>query len=284
VKARKLEGLLAHFKGSGTSRFVMPLSNITSLAFDLVCAAATLDIDVRYFIVDDPPLPPEQRRSIFMPIAGNATLVGASYPAAAARLLGALIRGWPNGPRTMIAAPSPSHPTAIAGVARGYIEAMRQAQAAEGSLPRTVYVAAASGSTAAGLALGEALMRVAGAPLVEIAAVQVVPQPISLWLPWLVRWTAHYWKLGPLPRLETLAVIKDPRHTQYGRFDDRQEETCRRVADQFGISIDPIYGGKCWTILEERERARSSEWPALFWHCGYTRNWREYRIHPGTHV
>jgi 1-aminocyclopropane-1-carboxylate deaminase/D-cysteine desulfhydrase-like pyridoxal-dependent ACC family enzyme len=185
----------------------------------------------------------------------------------------------------MIAAPSPSHPTAIVGVARGYIEAMQQTAEAEGSLPRTVYIATASGSTAAGLALGEALMRGAGAPPVEIVAVQVVPELVSIWLQWLVRWTTRYWKLGPLPELKTISVIKDRRHTRYGQFDDTHEETCRRVHEQFGISIDPIYGGKSWPILEERERAspERKDRLALFWHCGYTQNWRDYRINPTIH-
>jgi 1-aminocyclopropane-1-carboxylate deaminase/D-cysteine desulfhydrase-like pyridoxal-dependent ACC family enzyme len=97
VKARKLEGLLAYLKASRTSCFIMPLGNITSLAFDLARAAETLAIDVRYFIVDNPPLPLAQRRSIFARIASNLKLVGPSYSAAATRLLGALIASWPTG-------------------------------------------------------------------------------------------------------------------------------------------------------------------------------------------
>lgn len=281
VKARKLEGLLAHLKNGRIPRFVMPLGNITSIAFDLSRTTEFLGIDARYLIVDDPPLAPDKRREIFKAIGERAQLVGPSYSAAAARLLGALIASWPAGTRTMIAAPSPSHPTAIAGVVRGYIEAMQQAADADGSFPRTVYIAAASGSAAAGLVLGEALMRAAGAPPVEIAAVQVVPEPVSLWLPWLVRWTSWYWKLGPLPDLKSISVIKNRRHTRYGRFDNTHEETCKRVHEQFGISIDPIYGGKCWTVLEERECAfrERKHRPALFWHCGYTPNWRDYRAH-----
>jgi 1-aminocyclopropane-1-carboxylate deaminase/D-cysteine desulfhydrase-like pyridoxal-dependent ACC family enzyme len=279
VKARKLEGLLAHLKERDTRIFVMPLGNITSLAFDLTRAASSLGIATKFFIADDPPLSLKQRQSIFAPIAGNVELIGTSYLGAAVRLIKTWIASLPTGARTMIALPSPSHPTAIAGVARGYIEAMRQSISENGSLPETVYIAAASGSAAAGLALGEVLMRAAGAPPVRIAAVQVVPQPLFLWLPWLVRWTAQYWNLEPLPDIKTLTVIKNSRDAQYGIFDDGHEETCRQVENEFGISIDPIYGGKSWSVMEacQRRFANVSDRPALFWHCGYTQNWQDYR-------
>jgi 1-aminocyclopropane-1-carboxylate deaminase/D-cysteine desulfhydrase-like pyridoxal-dependent ACC family enzyme len=286
VKARKLEGLLAHLKKRDARIFVMPLGNITSLAFDLTRAASSLGIATKFFIVDDPPLSLNQRQSIFAPITENVELIGTSYLGATARLLKTWIASLPTGARTMIALPSPSHPTAIAGVARGYIEAMRQSISENGSLPETVYVAAASGSTAAGLALGEVLMRAAGAPPVRIAAVQVVPQPLFLWLPWLVRWTAQYWNLEPLPEIKTLTVIKNSRDAQYGIFDDGHEETCRQVENEFGISIDPIYGGKSWSAMEACERgfAHASDRPVLFWHCGYTQNWQDYRTNAKIHV
>ena len=280
VKARKLEVLLAYLERKRIRRFIMPLGNITSLAFDLAREAQALGIDVQYFIIDDPPLPLEKRREIFAPLSGHVQLVGSSYAVAAAYLIGALMASRRTAVRTRIAVPSPSHPTAVAGVARGYIEAMQQAADAEGRLPRAVYIAAASGRTAAGLALGEALLRAAGAPPVEIIAVQVNPGPISLWIQWLVHWTTQYFNLGPLPGPKAISVIKDRRHSRYGRFDDTHEQTCRRVREQFGIFIDPIYGAKSWMIMEERERRHleRKDRPALFWHCGYTPNWQDYRV------
>jgi 1-aminocyclopropane-1-carboxylate deaminase/D-cysteine desulfhydrase-like pyridoxal-dependent ACC family enzyme len=281
VKARKLEVFLENLRSRRIPSLVMALGNLTSLAFDLAREAKSVGIDVRYLVVDDPPLPYEKRREIFAPILDRVQLLGPSYAAAFARLFEISIRSRRKGTRTMITLPSPAHPTAIAGVARGYIEAMQQAAEMEGSLPRGLYIAAASGSTAAGLALGEALMRAAGAPPVEIVAVRVGPQPLSLWIRWLIRWTARYWKLERLPDRIGISVIKDPRHLHYGRFDDAHEDTCRRVLEQFGLPIDPIYGGKSWAILEERERAFAGrgDRPALFWHCGYTPNWRDYRAH-----
>src|SRR5437868_4408524 len=54
VKARKLEGLLAHVKLRGYRRIIIPLGNITNLGFDLINAAQECGIGVTLLIVDDP--------------------------------------------------------------------------------------------------------------------------------------------------------------------------------------------------------------------------------------
>src|SRR6185295_9725876 len=147
---------------------------------------------------------------------------------------------------------------------------MEQLAAAGEPPPRAVYVAAAAGSSVAGFALGEALMRAAGAPPVRIIGVQVARPPISVWLPALVRWTARFWRLGALAPLHTLSVLRDPRHVDYGHFDEQHEDTCRRVHERFGLTLDPIYGGKSWTALEaEAQRPAPRDRPILFWHCGF---------------
>jgi D-cysteine desulfhydrase len=277
VKARKLEGFLAYLQQRGVERFIMPLGNITNLGPDLQRTAAQLGISTTLLIVDDPPLAMVQRNERFSPLAPHVRLIGPSYARAVARLLRERASARLRGERTMIALPSPAHPAAVAGTARGFIEAMAQVAGTGEPLPRAVYVAAASGASVAGFALAEALMRAAGAPPVEIVAVQVVPEPLRLWLPSLVRWTARFWRLGPLPRLN-VAVVRDPRHIRYGRFDRGHEETCLRVEERFGFAVDPIYGGKSWSALEAREQAGTGrERPPLFWHCGFTPNWQQHR-------
>jgi 1-aminocyclopropane-1-carboxylate deaminase/D-cysteine desulfhydrase-like pyridoxal-dependent ACC family enzyme len=155
---------------------------------------------------------------------------------------------------------------------------MEQLAAAGEPPPRAVYVAAAAGSSVAGFALGEALMRAAGAPAVRIVGVQVAPAPIAIWLSALVRWTARFFRLGPLPSLNTVSILRDPRHVDYGHFDALHEATCRRVHEQFGLTIDPIYGGKSWTALEASDRgAAPRDRPILFWHCGFTPGWEMHR-------
>jgi 1-aminocyclopropane-1-carboxylate deaminase/D-cysteine desulfhydrase-like pyridoxal-dependent ACC family enzyme len=278
VKARKLEGFLAYLHGRGVEELIMPLGNITNLGPDLLKAAAELHIATRLLIVDDPPMSPVRRAAVFAPLVSSVRLIGRSYASAGAHLLleGAAARL--RGRRAMIALPSPAHPAAVVGTARGYLELMEQLAAAGEPPPRAVYVAAAAGSSVAGFALGEALMRAAGAPAVRIVGVQVAPAPIAIWLSALVRWTARFFRLGPLPSLNTVSILRDPRHVDYGHFDALHEATCRRVHEQFGLTIDPIYGGKSWTALEASDRgAAPRDRPILFWHCGFTPGWEMHR-------
>ena len=60
----------------------------------------------------------------------------------------------------------------------------------------------------------------------------------------------------------------------FGRFTAQQAALCDRVGATHGIAIDPIFGGKTWSVLEARaaELARP-ERPLLYWHCGYTPEW-----------
>jgi 1-aminocyclopropane-1-carboxylate deaminase/D-cysteine desulfhydrase-like pyridoxal-dependent ACC family enzyme len=277
VKARKLEGLLGYMTHQGIKSLVMPLGNVTNLGHDLIRVAAGLEIGIKLLIVDDPPIPQEQREIIFRPVRENVRLLGKSYATAAALLAlekaGALI----TGNRRMIVLPSPAHPSAIAGAARGYVEAMRQAAQIYGSLPRSVYIAAAAGSTVAGFGLGEALMRAAGAPPVKIIAVKVVSEPLALWLPLFVSWTAKFAGLS-LAHKTAVLVVANPRNTIYGRFDQGHVETCARIEQYFGLKLDPIYGGKSWTVMEmlEGNSSSMSDRLPLFWHCGYTPNWQTY--------
>jgi 1-aminocyclopropane-1-carboxylate deaminase/D-cysteine desulfhydrase-like pyridoxal-dependent ACC family enzyme len=276
VKARKLEGFLAHAIERRVSEIVIPLGNVTNLGPDLARAAGMVGIKVKLLIVDDPPLPASQRNEVFASLRSSTTLLGKSYGYAGAHLVYRAARNCLSGTKSIVVAPSPAHPAAIIGAAKGYIEAMRQSLDVGGALPGVVYIASAAGCTAAGFALAEALLRRAGAPPVRIVAVQVTSLPLFVWLPWLVRWTAAKFDLG---RQDTkmMQVLKVPRHAKYGSFDDEHKQVCRRVLDQFGIQIDPIYGGKSWSVMEAEESRvdrETSMGPPLFWHCGYTENWK----------
>lgn len=275
VKARKLEGLLSHMRANGLSTLRMPLGNITNLGPALIVEATKLGIDVWLDLVDDPPLLPATRQSLHAGYANTARLHGPSYLAAAVRLAGGLVRDRLAGRRSICLPPSPAHPAAMIGMARGYLEMARRAKDEFGALPDAVYLASASGTSVAGLALGEALGRAAGDPPVRIIAVQVVPEPLRLWLPVLFAWTLRYLRPAriPFPRCE---VVAWPAHTAYGRFTPAHEAICARVDSAFGLAIDPVYGAKAWNVMEHDLRASGAP-PVrrpLFWHCGFTPSWR----------
>lgn len=281
VKGRKLEPLFAHLKARHIKQLVMPLGNITNLGWDLIATAKDLGVSIKLLIVDDPPMPLAQREKIFAPLKGHVELLGRSYVFAASRLLMAKIASIQRRTKSMISLPSPAHPTAMIGAARGFIEAMEQSLTQHGALPRAVYVASAAGSTVAGFALAEALLRKAGAPPVQVCAVQVVPQPLGLWIPILARWTAHYHKLTPINDFNTLSIAREEYNIKYGHFDHDHLELCHRIKCEYDIQLDPIYGGKSFRTLEQRETQNmNNDRPVLFWHCGYTSNWQAYQVNP----
>ena len=274
VKARKLEGLLAYLSEKGFKSLELPLGNITNLAADLAGVARQFGISLKFLILNDPPLPQSIREELFRTMDADIRFMGASWAMAGLEI--AIRKAASLGTRHFVTVPSPSHPTAVLGATAGYIEAISQAKAAYGVTPRAVYIAAAAGSTVAGFALGEALLRRSGAAPIEIVAVPVVDQPVGLCARMLARWTAHSFGFGSDLKLN-LSVAKDPRNLRYGRFDAALEDVCRRVEQSHNVAIDPIYGGKSWRAMEDREATVSDTRPILFWHCGYTYNWLAYR-------
>ena len=277
VKARKLEGLLAHAKLRGFRRIIVPLGNITNLGFDLINAAQDCEIAVTLLIVDDPYVQRSDRENIFRPILRNVRLLGSSYLWAAIQIGATGVSNWLEGSSTMIVLPSPAHPSSVIAVARGYIEAMNQSINQTGVLPRSVYIASSSGATAAGMILGEALMRSAGAAAVHIFPVQVGQHPLKYWLSHLVRWSARSLQWDSVPTL-SYSILRDSVNLIYGRFTKHHVDICARVLDQFGFAIDPIYGGKSWHSMEcsEYQPGARDQRPVMFWHCGYTPNWQDY--------
>jgi 1-aminocyclopropane-1-carboxylate deaminase/D-cysteine desulfhydrase-like pyridoxal-dependent ACC family enzyme len=276
VKARKLSGLFGTMASCGRDRLWMSLGNITNLGPLLMAQAATHGISVTLDLVNDPPLRLETRQFLHAAYAEQPRLRGPSYGAAALRLLGQLIAPGPGARQQSLAVPpSPAHPAAILGVARGYLEMAAQAQAQFGRLPSSVYLASASGSSVAGLALGEALRRAAGDPPVRIVAVQVVPEPLRFWLPVLFAWTRRWMRPHSVPWPQ-ITVIARPEHRHYGRFTADHETICNRVEKEHDLRIDPIYGAKAWNVME-RDAGDRDDGRALkcFWHCGYTPIWRD---------
>lgn len=277
VKARKLEAFLAYLRDMDVEKLIMPLGNITNLGRDLVQVVSQIGLDLHLLIGDDPPLPLEVRRSLFQGLENQVRLLGSNR----LRILGELIVTWlrarVSGQRAFAVLPSPGHPTAVLGMAWGYLEMVEQVVQLTGRLPRAVYIAAAAGSSAAGLALAEALMRTSGSPPVKIVAVQVTAYPLWVLLPVLLKWTKNFLKLRQPLDFSTLSIVADNRHITYGRFDAQHLAVCERLETEYGLLVDPIYGAKTWSAMEELEPSTDETLGLpLFWHCGYTPHWRTY--------
>jgi 1-aminocyclopropane-1-carboxylate deaminase/D-cysteine desulfhydrase-like pyridoxal-dependent ACC family enzyme len=202
-------------------------------------------------------------------------LLGRERGLVAARIAAGAAAAKIRGRRPLVVLPSLGHPRAVAGVAQGYVEAMRQIRERGEPAPRTLFITAASGTTLAGLLLGERLERAAGAPPVRIVGASVYEGPIRSYVRLLLRLTRRALKLKtPVGDIE-FALDERALHGGYARWPRELAAVCERVLDQRGLSIDPIYGGKTWSVLESVLRAPGELSPPwIYWHCGFTPNWQ----------
>lgn len=275
VKARKLEGFLGFVRDGHYEEVVMPLANVTNLAFDLEPVLAALGVRMHLVIADDPPLPAATREAIFREIAPLVHLAGSGKLAVAIHAVRVAASARLRGRRSLLVMPSPGHPSAVIGAARGFLELVDQLSAAGRPWPARLYIAAAAGSTAAGFILASSLLTAAGEQSIEVRAVQVNDENLSLWIPVLLRWTQRVLRVRGrlLPRY---SLIRRKENTRYGRASQAALDTCKRVYSAHGIEIDPIYGGKVWATMEQLEHAPHAHSAApsiVFWHCGYTPDW-----------
>ena len=103
----QLEGFLGFVRDRHYEEIVMPLANVTNLAFDLEPALAALDIRMRLIIADDPPLPAPTRQAMFEEIAPLVQLAGSGKVAVAMQALRAATDARRQGRRTLLVMPSP---------------------------------------------------------------------------------------------------------------------------------------------------------------------------------
>ena len=82
----------------------------------------------------------------------------------------------------------------------------------------------------------------------------------------------------PVPR-SRIEIRASALHGGFGSYPESLVELCERVANDVGIHVDPIFGGKTWSVLEAE---LDSSKRALFWHCGYTPEWRLLRSRSAT--
>jgi 1-aminocyclopropane-1-carboxylate deaminase/D-cysteine desulfhydrase-like pyridoxal-dependent ACC family enzyme len=278
IKARKIDFLVKHLTRQGHRSLVTVATNVTNLVHDIVPVLKSLDIDYRVFVSNDPPLPPALRSELFAELAGDRlTLVGRSRVDMILRVGGAAALFHARGQRPLVLLPSLGHAASVIGVARGFVEAIEQIVASTGSPPKSVFITAASGVSLAGIALGERILRAAGGPRIHIIGVSVYSGPIRDYAWLLVRWAER--QLG-IPALVDLGEVRLTPWRDVGDFGEYQPvtaELCRRVERDYGLRIDPIYGGKTWGVMESMVAVEKQLMPCLYWHCGFTPDWARLR-------
>ncbi len=271
AKTRKIEGLLGHLKDRGYDELITFAGNITNLGFDITPLLAREGIRGTLLVVDDPPMAAADRERHFAGILDDIQLLGPGRVGAARIAAQAYRQARREGRRALVVAPGIGHPSAVVGNIRGLLEL-----AERDSLPGTIFVSVATGNTLAGFLLGVGLLRAQGHPPVRIVGVQVYPGQIPLLTRGLLAWTRRF--LGarglPVPRLE---LVTSEVAGGFGAYPDRLVEVCERVAQRNGIAIDPIFGGKTWSVMEAMRAGGEVTGECMFWHCGYTPEWRDLR-------
>lgn len=276
AKARKIEHLLGHLLEHGHDELITVAGNVTNLPFDLVPVFDRYGIRATLFIADDPPASPADRETIFRDLRDRVTLLGSRRTEAVRTAVKAWIAGRRAGRRPFLLLPGASHPACVAGNARGFLEMASQLRAEGRPVPRGVYVSAATGTTLAGFLIAEHALRRAGRTPVAVTGVQVYPGPVRRQTLALIRWTER--ALGLEGRVPTrrIRIVGDALHGGFARFPPALATTSETAGEELGFALDPIFGGKTWSVLvaETETTEGDVERPVLFWHCGWTPEWR----------
>jgi 1-aminocyclopropane-1-carboxylate deaminase/D-cysteine desulfhydrase-like pyridoxal-dependent ACC family enzyme len=273
VKTRKIEGVVTHMLGGGYDVLVTTVGNVTNLAHDLVPVLRERGLAAEILVADDPPLPTEERRRMFDGLGAEVRLLGPDRARVAVETLTTFNRRRRAGRRPFLALPSLAHPAAVVATARGFLEMVDQVDAMDVPPLDTVFITAASGTTLAGFALAESLLRTACRRPARVVGVQVYPGPARVWIYGLVRWTER--RLGVREHLRPGAIELDASGLDggFGRYSPGVAELCRAVKQQTGLDLDPVFGGKTWSVMESYLARGPRRGSTLYWHCGYTPDW-----------
>lgn len=275
IKARKVEQIVGRLRARNRDEVVTIAGNVANVVFDLLPALRRFGIRGRFLILDDPPLPPPARERIFAPVRAEVELLGPSRAAAFARAARTLACARARDGRPFFLLPSLAHPSGVIGNARGFVEMVEQCRSGGWPLPETVFITVASGTTLAGFLLGAHAVRCSGGEDIRVVGVQVYPGRVERWTWAMLRWTERALGLAHRVPRARIEIVPSALHGGFARFPEAIVRLCAQVEAETGCRIDPIFGGKTWSVLETylAERGPGPR-PVLFWHCGYTSDWR----------
>lgn len=274
AKARKIEHVLGHLLADSYDELITVAGNVTNLAFDLLPAVDRAGLSCHLLIADDPSAPLAVREEIFAGVRERVVLIGAGRLEAAMRALAAFQDARRAGRRPFLLLPGASHPSAVLGNAAGWIELVESLAVQGAPPPRTAFVTVATGNTLAGFLIGEQAMRARGHLPVRIVGVQVYPGAARRWTLGLLRWTERFARLSGCVPSHRIVIDDTALHGGFGRFPPELAAECDALQREAGLAVDPMFGGKTWHRLQAWRASGRAVEPIVFWHCGYTPEWR----------
>ena len=274
AKTRKIEHVLGLMRVGGYNELITVIGNITNLGFDLLPALRAQGFSWRIFVQDDPPLPREIRTACFHGIESDVQMLGGSRTLSTVRVIGEYLRRRATGRRPLLLLPGASHPAGVVGNARGFIEMVEQLRAAGEPLPGKVFVSLATGTTLAGFLLAENALRRSGGDSIQIIGVQVYQGDAAWRTLRLLRWTERKLGLEHAVAADRIDVRSEALAGGFGRSSLELDGLCRRILAETGMAIDPIFGGKTWSVMASVAQAEPScGRPSMYWNCGHTPGW-----------
>lgn len=224
----------------------------------LTAAARRLDRAVEADVFFEPPNPAVLANLAFV-ASGPSAL---RFHAGRAGLVLALAPRWLRGRPVGWIPPGGTNADGMLGVVRAGLELAGQVARGELPAPDDVFVAAGTGGTAAGLAVGLGL----GGLRPTVHAVVVVERPMLgrrklERLIRAVRARLEGLRPGPLPDPAPIRVVRGFVGPGYGRASEASVAACGRL-DAHGVPLEAIYGGKAMAaLLDQAPRGRN----VLFW-------------------
>ncbi len=276
AKARKLEHLVGHLRAHRYTDVVTVTGNVTNLVFDMVPALDGCGIGCRILVVDHPAARPADREAIFAGVRHRIELMGGRWGLTLARALAAWCRARLAGRRPFLLLPGAAHPVSVIGNACGLIELAQQFEAGGYGSEALVFVTVATGTTLAGFLVGAQALARAGGPQFRIVGVAVDGAPVAAFTLALIRWTERWLGLPTRVAARDIEILSPDRGLPFAGFTPEVEEACRGVRHEFGLELDPIFGGKTWCAMVRRLAADPTlrERPVVYWHCGFTPEWQ----------
>lgn len=275
-KTRKLEYLLGRLRDRGHDEVITVTGNVTNLVFDLLPALERHGIAAQVLVADYPRVARKEREAIFAGVRSRVRLLGSSKLGAFSLAFSAWTRSRARGGRPFFMPPGLAHPTGVVAGAAGLVELAEQLEASGQPWPRVVFVATATGTTVAGLLLAAHALARDGLPAVRVVGVAADRAPLRAITLGLIRWTEHALRIPTPVPAEDIQIVSLEGRPAFAAYDEELAERCRRLERESGLRIDPLFGGRAWCAMERFLRLTSGDArvPVLFWHCGYTPEWR----------
>ncbi len=268
-KVRKLEWLLGDARARGCDVLVTTGAYGSHHVLATAIYGRQQGFDVHAIMVPQPwsPHVEEQLRADLK--AGAQLHPVRSYPGVVARMAAVATRLRLAGKRPFLVGPGGSSPVGALGYVEAGLELARQIDAGEIAEPDAIYIAAGSGGSAAGAAIGLAAAGVTA----RLVAVRVTDR-IAInraTLGQLVRRTVHLLRRAdqrfPAVTREALRnLVIDPSQLGpgYGAPTEAAEEAARLVLED-GLAMEPTYTSKAFAALIADAREGRSKRP-LFIH------------------